>query len=228
MEAIVLAGGLGTRLRPLVSNAPKSMALINKKPFLEILLSNLSRNGFRTVILSLGFMSEKIIKHFGSRFNNLNIIYSVESFPLGTGGATRLAIDQIKSDHTFILNGDTFVDVDFTKANDQWIETRRPIVIVKNVPDASRYGCLKIEGKLVTSLIEKTVTGPGIINAGCYILGKRDLDIFKMNTAFSLEMDFLMPAVSEKRLDAFITQGHFIDIGIPEDYLRAQRELGNL
>ena len=107
MEAIVLAGGFGTRLRQVVADVPKPMAPIADRPFLEILLGSLARKGFSQVVLSLGFMAEKISDHFGARFAGMDIAYVVEETPLGTGGAIRLALDACTQDHVFVFNGDT-------------------------------------------------------------------------------------------------------------------------
>jgi len=227
MDAIVLAGGFGTRLRQVVPDWPKPMAPIAGRPFLEILLGSLGRNGFKRVVLSLGFMADKIIAHFGNRFAGMEIAYVVEDSPLGTGGAVRLAMAQCKTDHVFVFNGDTFLDLEVDAVEQQWQQYHRPILVGREVPDTARYGRLLTEQGWVTGFTEKGVAGPGVINAGCYVFNSNQLDNFALNTAFSLETDYLSNAVSQSPFGLFVTAGQFIDIGVPEDFLRAQTELAN-
>jgi len=225
MEAIILAGGFGTRLRQVVPDLPKPMAPINGRPFLEILLGSLARNGFKRVVMSLGFMAEKISGHFGKQFSGMELVYTVEEVPLGTGGAVRFAMAKCHHNHVYIFNGDTFLDLEVDAVEHQWQNTRTPIIVGREVDDAARYGCLLTEDGRVTGFSEKGVTGPGLINAGCYVLNRGQLDSFPINTAFSLERDYLAQAVQDSSFDYFITSGHFIDIGVPDDYIRAQIEL---
>src|SRR5262249_10547359 len=227
MEAIVLAGGLSTRLRKVVPNLPKPMAPIAGRPFLQILLASLSRKGFVRVVLSVGFMAEKISEYFGDRFGNLELVYVFEREPLGTGGAVRLAMQACTADHVFILNGDTFLDLEMDQLERHWQVHRRPIIVGREQSDAARYGRLKTAEGAIIGIAEKGVTGPGLINAGCYILNRGQLDGYPAGTAFSLETDYLPMAVTSTRFDLYVTTGKFIDIGIPEDYERAQNELAS-
>lgn len=222
MEAIVLAGGFGTRLREVVPDLPKPMAQVAGRPFLEILLSDLARKGFKRVVLSLGYMAESIIAHFGERFAGLEIAYAVEDTPLGTGGAVRLSMTRCFGDHVFIFNGDTFLDLEAAEVELLWQKHQQPIIVARHVPDTMRYGRLVIVRGRVTGFTEKGVGGPGCINAGCYVLGAGQLDSWPLNTPFSLEADYLSQAVKVEPLYVFETRGLFIDIGVPEDYLRAQ------
>ncbi len=222
MEAIVLAGGFGTRLRQVVADVPKPMAPIAGRPFLEILLGSLAQKGFSRSVLSLGFMAEKISGYFGSRFAGMDISYVVESTPLGTGGATRLAAAVCKQDHLFVFNGDTYLDLEVELLEKQWQAGRNPIVVAKRVSDTSRYGRLVVEGDLITSFTEKGISGAGLINAGCYVLSKDELSRFPLNKPFSIEIDYLRPKVAGEMVEVFVTNGVFIDIGIPADYSRAQ------
>ena len=222
MEAIVLAGGFGTRLRQVVTDVPKPMAPIAGRPFLEILLGELAQKGFFRVVLSLGFMAEKISGHFGPRFAGLDITYVVEDTPLGTGGATRLAATVCTQDHVFVLNGDTYLDLEVDLLERQWQAKRHPIVVGRQVPDTTRYGRLVVDGDRITSFAEKGIAGPGLINAGCYVLATDALAQFPVNQSFSIETDYLVPEVARATVEVFVTEGVFIDIGIPEDYARAQ------
>lgn len=222
MEAIVLAGGFGTRLRVLVSDTPKPMAPVAGKPFLEILLQALVQKGFNRVVLSLGFLAHKVTSHFGVRFAGMDLHYVVEDQPLGTGGAVRLALASCSQDHVFVFNGDTFLDLEAHAVEAAWLADKRPIIVARHVPDTSRYGRLLTEADWVTGFAEKGASGPGLINAGCYVFARDQLDSFALYRNFSLEADYLATEVKQTVFKAFVTKGFFIDIGVPEDYLRAQ------
>lgn len=224
-EAIILAGGMGTRLRDVVPDLPKAMALVAGRPFLEIVLRNLSDKGFSRVVLSLGFMSEKIVSHFGSNFAGMELVYVLEDVPLGTGGGARLALTQCSQDKVFVLNGDTFIDFEAAAIERSWSTRRNPIIVAHEVANASRYGCLLVRDGRVIGFTEKGVLGQGIISAGCYVFSRGQLDAFPLRKPFSLETDFLANAAEKIAMDVFVSNGFFIDIGVPEDYLRAQSEL---
>lgn len=225
MEAIVLAGGFGTRLKQVVPDLPKPMAPVAGHPFLEILLTSLARKGFRRVVLSLGYMADKVANHFGGQFAGMELVYEIEQTPLGTGGAVRQALTRCKADHVFVLNGDTFLDVEAAEVEAHWQTHHAPIIVAREVPDTARYGRLEAADGRILGFAEKGAAGQGLINAGCYVFPVGILDGFVPGQPFSLETDFLARAVSARRFDLFVTNGHFIDIGIPEDYARAQTEL---
>jgi len=228
MEAIILAGGLGTRLREVVADVPKPMAPVGGKPFLEIVLSVLAKKGFKHVVLSLGFMAAKISDYFGCRFAGIDITHVVEEIPLGTGGAIRLAFEACTENHVFIFNGDTYLDLEVGAVQRQWQANKHPIVVCKHVQDATRYGRLAIDGKRISGFAEKAYGGPGLINAGCYVLETNALARFPLNQPFSIETDYFMPEISRAAVEVFVTEGMFIDIGLPEDYARAQSLLAAL
>lgn len=228
MEAIVLAGGLGTRLRELVPDLPKPMASVAGRPFLEILLTSLARKGFHRVVLSLGYMSEKVVAHFGNHFACMELVYEIEDTHLGTGGAVRRALTQCREDHIFIFNGDTYLDLDVAEVEACWQEHHVPIIVAREVADTARYGRLNYAENRVLGFLEKGVAGPGLINAGCYVLPVNILAEFSLDQKFSLETDYFAKTVDVQRTDLFVMHGHFIDIGIPEDYARAQYELAGI
>jgi D-glycero-alpha-D-manno-heptose 1-phosphate guanylyltransferase len=228
MEAIILAGGFGTRLQATVPDLPKPMAPVAGRPFLEILLTVLARKGFRRVVLSLGYSAEKITAHFGTRFGGIDLVYEIEKTPFGTGGALRQALTHCREDHVYAFNGDTLLELDVAAIEGYWRQHHRPIVIAREVPDTSRYGRIEIDGNRIISFSEKGVTGPGLINAGCYVMPKDLLDEFPLGKNFSMETNFLAPAVKRMRIDCLVSHGTFIDIGSPEDYARAQTELGGI
>lgn len=223
-EAIVLAGGMGSRLRETVPDRPKPMAIVAGRPFLEILIRSLATKGVSRVVLSLGFMAEKIINHFGNHFAGVEIEYVVEERPLGTGGAVRLAMTKCHQESFFVLNGDTFLDLDLENVNIFWKKNRNLIIVARQVSDTSRYGRLLVEDGLVKGFSEKGIPGPGLINAGCYVFTQGQLNEYELNESFSLESDYLNTAVHNLPVDVYVTNGHFIDIGVPEDYHRAQLE----
>lgn len=225
MEAIVIAGGFGTRLRQIIADVPKPMAPIAGRPFLEILLNSLARKGFKRVILSLGFMAEKISSYFGKQHAGMELIYVVENQPLGTGGGVRLAMEKMTTDHVFVFNGDTFLDLEVDDVEHQWQLRHNPIIVAREVPETSRYGRLIVDGYVAKGFVEKGVVGSGLINAGCYALMRGQLDCFPVAQSFSLEVDFLSHAINRGEFDVFTTNGKFIDIGVPEDYARAQTML---
>jgi D-glycero-alpha-D-manno-heptose 1-phosphate guanylyltransferase len=220
MDAVVLAGGFGTRLRAVVADVPKPMAPIGGRPFLEIVLSTLQRKGIDRAVLSVGYLADKIIGHFGQRFGGMELTYEVEDQPLGTGGAVAQALRRCRGDHVLVLNGDTYLDLEVAALAAAWCGA--PIIVARQVDDTARYGRLEVDAGRVVTFAEKGVVGPGLINAGSYLL---PVDLFRgapPPAPFSLEADFLTLAVRERRFEVFVTEGLFIDIGIPEDFLRAQ------
>lgn len=224
MEGIVLAGGFGSRLRPVVADLPKVMAPINGRPFLELVLDNLQRSGFTRITLSLGYLPEPIVQHFGPSFRGMELSYQIEDEPLGTGGAVRQALAHCLADSVFVFNGDTYLELEAAAVAALSQQTGSPVIVARQVPDTSRFGRLEITDGTVRRFAEKGVSGPGLINAGCYLFPRDLLDGFALGKPFALEQDFLVEAVPRIRFAAFETHGRFIDIGIPEDYARAQRE----
>ena len=228
MEAIILAGGIGARLRAAVPDWPKPMAPIAGRPFLEIVLKSLSAQGFSRVILSTGYMAEKISNHFGSEFSGMQLEYSVESKPLGTGGAVSQAARLARTDHFFVFNGDTFIDLDARAVDAVWQRAREPVVVAREVEDATRYGHLETDRGYVIKFSEKGEAGPGLVNAGCYVFNTNQFDGYEVGSSFSLETDFLAPLVEHTAVALHVASGLFIDIGVPSDYLRAQDMLAGL
>jgi D-glycero-alpha-D-manno-heptose 1-phosphate guanylyltransferase len=228
MEAIVLAGGFGSRLRQAVPDSPKAMAPVCGRPFLEILLAGLAAKGFGRVVLSLGYMAENILRHFDDRCAGMELVYEIEHAPLGTGGAVRRALNRCECDHAYILNGDTWLDLEAGEIEARWQSERVPLIIAAEVPDIARYGGLEIAGRRVTRFLEKGATGRGLANAGCYVFPPDIARNFPDVEAFSLERDFLPNAIARSPVHCFLSRGRFIDIGVPEDYARAQIELADI
>jgi len=225
-EAIVLAGGLGTRLYPLTLTVPKPMVPIAEKPFLEYLLSRLIEKGFVRVILSVGYLGEQIEAHFGNNWQGLDLVYAYEETPLGTGGAIALALSFAREEHVLVLNGDTFCAIDWQAMASFHINKNADLTIaLKPMQDFERYGNVEVNNYRIVSFAEKQYVSSGQINTGVYILNKSLFMKFSMPEKFSFEVDFLQCKLAEVAVNGFITNSYFIDIGIPEDYQRAQVEL---
>ena len=229
VRAFVLCGGQGTRLRAVLADRPKSMALISGTPFLQLLLDRLRSQGLDDVILGTGYMADKIERCFGSgKKFGLRIRYSREYDPLGTGGALKLA-EPLISDPVFVLNGDSYVQWDVVPMLELFTAKEADLVIVVHpVADVARYGNIALDQKgRVTQFIEKgAAAGPGLINAGVYLLRKQIVRDLPANTALSLERE-IFPRLLDRKVYGLISTGLFIDIGIPEDLQRAQTLLAS-
>ncbi len=219
MKAVILAGGLGTRLRSVISDIPKPMADINGLPFLEYLFRYLTKYNIDEVVLAVGYKHDVIENHFHDNYKDIKIVYSIEDEPLGTGGAIKKASKLLQDNNILIINGDTFFDIDLDKFYDNHIKSKSLISIAsKEMFDFDRYGSLDINNNKVISFNEKKYLNKGIINGGIYIINKQifdNIDLIK----FSFEKEILE---KNKNIYAFLFDGFFIDIGIPEDYLKAQ------
>ncbi len=224
--AIILAGGMGTRLKTIISDLPKPMAPIMNVPFLTYQLNYLKHFGIKKVIFSVGYLSEKIIAHYNQSFENISIEYSIEKNPLGTGGGIRMAMSNLNEDLVLILNGDSFFDLDLEKFYNLHLEQKSDFSLaLRYVNNSERYGNIEFNSSnQITSFIEKNqLNQSGYINAGVYILSKKlYLQNTKPNINFSIEKDFFEKQLNQLIIKGFEFKDYFIDIGIPEDYLKAQ------
>lgn len=233
MEAIVLAGGLGTRLKNKLQGLPKPMAPVAGRPFLEILLNQLARSGCTRVILSVGHLHNVIQDHFGAAWRGIAIAYSIERVPLGTGGAIRASLAHATEESILVLNGDTYLEADYAAmmrfhAGQSSPQSVSMTIAVAHQPDISRYGGVILDNNRITGFQEKGRTGPGWINAGAYVL-RRDLSWPPgLPEKFSFETDFLAPETARLHPAAFKVDGFFLDIGVPEDLDRAQTALAEM
>lgn len=230
-EAIILAGGLGTRLQDVVKEIPKSMALINGRPFLEYQLNYLESWGVNRVILSVGYKSEIISDHFKDKYKSIEIEYSHEDEPLGTGGGIKRAFEKVKSEYAFVFNGDTFFDVDLEKLHDfSLLNNADVLLVLRFVDDVKRYGAIKNNAEnIITEFCEKNNTsGEGYINGGIYLINKEYFQKFDLPEKFSIEKDFFEKYHKLNKFYAFHSSSYFRDIGIPEDYYKAQDEFKKL
>lgn len=227
MEAIILAGGLGTRLRSVVQDLPKPMAKIRDKPFLEYLLNYLIGEGITRVILAIGYKNEAIISYFGDRYRSCEIIYSVENEPLGTGGAIKLAFERVKSNPFWIMNGDTFFQIPLDKMLKFHVDNSATLSIsLKPMKKFSRYGNVVLDNQRILSFEEKVYQDYGFINGGIYLANKNLISIIDYPfKSFSFENYLSTVLVKQEIIFGFVCECYFIDIGIPEDYHKAQTEL---
>ena len=222
MEAIILAGGYGTRLQSVVADVPKPMADINGIPFLEILLKSLNTAGFTKVIIALHFMPEKIINYFGSKFENIILEYVVEKVKLGTGGAIKNSLKFCNNNHVYVLNGDTFLEIDYSELDKLSKEGNIPIMVGKNIENVSRYGEIEYKDNIVTGFLEKGKKKQGVINAGCYIIPTNIFNKYNIDSVFSFETDFLVKYIDKLKFYLYMNNGMFIDIGVPDDLYKAR------
>ena len=224
--AIILAGGMGTRLKTIISDLPKPMAPIMNVPFLTYQLNYLKYFGIKKVIFSVGYLSEKIIAHYNQSFENISIEYSIEKNPLGTGGGIRMAMSNLNEDLVLILNGDSFFDLNLEQFYNLHLEQKAEFSLaLRYVNNSERYGNIEFNSShQITSFIEKNqLNQSGYINAGVYILSKKlYLQNTKPNINFSIEKDFFEKQLNQLIIKGFEFKDYFIDIGIPEDYLKAQ------
>jgi D-glycero-alpha-D-manno-heptose 1-phosphate guanylyltransferase len=204
------------------------MAPVNGRPFLDYQLNYLKHYGVKNVVISTGHLAGKISDHYGDSFNGLGITYSHEETPLGTGGGIRLAIEKCYDEVVLVLNGDSFFDVDIESFCRLHLEQQAQISLaLRHVNDASRYGRIELgNANQIVSFKEKSETAEeGLINGGVYILDK---NLYLRNTSgispFSIERDFFTAQLESLVIKGFEFKGYFIDIGIPEDYNRAQHE----
>ncbi len=223
MQAVLLAGGLGTRLRSVVSDRPKPMALIEDKPFMEYVVLELKKHGVTDIIFAVGYKGSMVEEYFqdGSRWG-IHVSYAYEEELLGTAGAIKNAGRQVTEDHFLALNADTFYQIDYSRLTALSRERALDMALVlRMVPDVSRYGQALIEDGLLTAFDEKTdEKRPGTINGGVYLMKRSLLDAIPAGKV-SLEHDMIPKWLSEgKKLGGIINDGYFIDIGIPEDYYR--------
>lgn len=241
MDAIVLVGGLGTRLREVITDIPKPMAPVKGVPFLDILLERLLRHSvIERVVLAVGYKREIVQDYFGDRAYNRKVLYAIEKAPLGTGGSIRNALAHTRSREVLVINGDTLFDVDIGAMIESHRKSEADLTLaLKPMREFSRYGTVCIESAdqkeasaslqaaQVIGFQEKQYQAEALINGGVYLLNQTLFDGLekRLPHRFSFETDFLEVYLQRLNICSFISTGYFIDIGIPEDYHRAQQEL---
>lgn len=226
-EAIVLAGGLGTRLKDAVPDLPKCMAPVAGRPFLYYLINQLRMQNIQRLIFSLGYKHEAILDFLNTEFQSLNFDYVIEEEPLGTGGAIAFAMQKTETHNIFVVNGDTL----FKFNGDELLQKHKAsgsecTLALKPLEDFERYGVVKInKNNKITSFKEKQQYKEGLINAGVYLINKHKFRQNQFDKEFSFERNYLEKFVNEKDFSGVPQYVYFIDIGISKDFARAQDEL---
>ena len=226
-EAIVLAGGLGTRLRPAVPDLPKCMAPVNGRPFLSYIIDYYTGQGIEKFIFALGYKHEVIIGWIKQQYPALNVEYAIEKEPLGTGGAIQLAVEKAREKDLLILNGDTIFKIDLPVLTSFHEDNASACTLaLKPMKDFERYGVVEInEEGLITRFKEKKHYQEGLINGGAYLLNVGRFRQQKRPSVFSFEKDYLERCFTFMPMYGCVQEGYFIDIGIPEDFEKAQTDL---
>ncbi len=225
-EAILLAGGKGTRLGKLASHTPKPMLLVNGRPFMEYVLDYLMDEGIKHVVLSVGHMHQKIMDHFGNSYQGIKVDYAVEHAPLGTGGGIRNALEHCNSQDVFVLNADTL----FKASLDQLLNVHKKhqallTIALREVCNCSRYGKVLLHNDRIVTFNEKKDGGSGLINGGIYLLDRLEALMLLPKVACSFEQDFISHHATSRIVCGVPSNSYFIDIGIPDEYERACVEL---
>lgn len=226
INAVILAGGLGSRLKEVVSDLPKPLAPIHDKPFLDILLAQLEAfEMISKVILAVGYRADQVVSYYKNR---PNITFSTETSPLGTGGALKKAIEEVSSEDVLVCNGDSFLDYSLVEMRQHYQAADADITMACcKVEEASRYGQVDFDvesGRILEFKEKSTKMVAGWINGGVYLMKRDILRDFPSDHPFSLEQE-LFPKLLKKRMFSYPTAGLFIDIGTKESYLQAQEIL---
>jgi D-glycero-alpha-D-manno-heptose 1-phosphate guanylyltransferase len=230
-DVFILAGGKATRLQPIVNDRPKILADVCGRPFAHYLLAQLERAGFRRAVICTGHMADMVEIALGSRWKTMELIYSREETAMDTAGALRLALQKFRTEHCVVVNGDTFVNVDFADLLRCYSAAEAvAAIVVAAVRDPQRYGSIVISPTgLVTGFREKARTAPAsispdLINAGVYVLSRPLIDRIPVAQKVSIERD-MMPLWVDMGVLAYKSAGPFIDIGTPSSYAEAQHLL---
>ena len=226
MEAIILAGGLGTRLRSVVADVPKCMAPINNIPFISFIITYLQNEGVEKFIFSLGYKSEIVINFLDEKFTPLNKKYSIETEPLGTGGAIKKACEHATDNEVIVVNADTIFNVNLSTLLYFHKENKASCTLaLKELQNFDRYGIVELNtNHSIFKFKEKQFCRLGNINGGVYILNVTNFLSKKLPTKFSFEKDYLEKYVIENRFYGSTFENYFIDIGIPQDYKKFEED----
>lgn len=226
-DVVILAGGFGTRLQTVVSDVPKPMAPVCGKPFLEFIFLHLKKLGVKRVILSVGYKAEVIENYFGNSFQDIKVDYAHENEPLGTGGGILNTKPHWQNKHQVILNGDTFFSVDLNLALSIHQNKKADVSLcLKRMDNTSRYGTVELNesGRILKFEEKKAIPAAGVINAGIYIFNQEKINAFDFPQRFSIEKDFFEKQLQDLNIYGIVTDDYFIDIGIPEDYKKANED----
>lgn len=217
-EAIILAGGLGTRLKSISGETPKPLVTVSGKPFIYYVMDNLIQQGIQHIVFAVSYHADFFMSKIGNCYKNIKISYSVEDQPLGTGGAIRQALGVCITHDILVTNGDTYLDIALQSFYFSHKSSEKGIsMALVNMDDLSRYGSVTLSDGKIIGFYEKGKKGSGIINGGAYLLSTSDIKL--PPGPFSFENTILKKQHQE--INPFICNGLFIDIGIPDDYFKA-------
>jgi len=230
MECIILAGGLGTRLKNTIGEIPKCMAPVNQQPFLLYLFEFLEQHQCNRIILSLGYKSEIILEWLQNQTSSFEIDFVIEKEPLGTGGGIQLALKKCIDEDVIILNGDTFFDVSLNELMSfHSSKNASTTLALKEMKNYDRYGTVHLDAeKHIATFEEKKIKTQGLINGGIYVINRKEFLNKSLPEKFSFEKDYLEAFVDEQKFYGKEDEVYFIDIGIPEDYQKAQEDFKKL
>ena len=226
-EAIILAGGLGTRLREAVPDLPKCMAPVNGRPFISFVIRHLQQQGITRFIFSLGYRSDAFTEYLSTVLDSGSFESVIEKEPLGTGGAIQFALSFSKEKNVLVVNGDSIFKIDLSLLADfHFAHQSHCTLALKPMENFERYGVVELNpDHSISSFKEKQFYQKGLINGGVYILNKEHFLTLGLAEKFSFETDYLQKYYTRGNIYGVIQDGYFIDIGIPEDYAKAQKEL---
>jgi D-glycero-alpha-D-manno-heptose 1-phosphate guanylyltransferase len=230
IPAIVLVGGLGTRLAGFSGGLPKPMVPVAGRPFVEFVLDALVEAGCTRIVLAMSYLREAIIEHFAGAYRGVPLEYSIEESPMGTGGAIRDALRLTREEAALVLNGDTLFRVDIAELVARHSRFSADITIaLRRVADTARYGAVELDEEgCIRAFHEKGRSGSGLVNGGVYVVNAEVVrDRVTTEGSSSFERDVLGRGVRELHLLGVPSDGYFIDIGVPEDLIRARSELGS-
>ncbi|MET0299078.1 MAG: nucleotidyltransferase family protein [Flavitalea sp.] len=225
-QAIILAGGLGTRLRSAVPDLPKCMAPVAGKPFIDHVINYFFDQGISSFVFALGYMNEVIIDHIKNQYPDLDARYSIETELLGTGGAIRLACGHTSEENVLVLNGDSILKIDLEALSTLHSKVNAECTLaLKPMTDFERYGVVETDQQnRITSFKEKQFYSEGLINGGIYAVHVPSFIDMPLTGKFSFEKDYLEAYYPSGKIYGQIQDEYFIDIGIPEDFARAQED----
>tara|TARA_B100000315_G_scaffold228118_1_gene236551 strand:+ start:20 stop:709 length:690 start_codon:yes stop_codon:yes gene_type:complete len=228
MEAIILAGGFGKRLQGKIGDVPKPMALVNNRPFLDYLMDYLIKYKVKRVILSVYYKYQIIKNHYNRRYHKINILYSIDTEALGTGGAIKVALLMADDDNVLVINGDTYFDVNLTRLYNKHVENNNDLTLsLKPMKNFERYGFVETDSNgQVISFNEKKYCDHGSIDGGIYLINRSIFNSFESRKKFSFN-DFIMNNLNSLKVGSLLCDELFIDIGTPEDYNKAHKIMAN-
>lgn len=222
ITAVILAGGLGTRLAPIIKNKPKVLAEVKGHPFLQYLLEVLNKNNFKNVVLCTGFLGDQIKQTFGQKYKNIHLLYSNEPVPLGTGGGLRNALSFMNTNIVLVMNGDSFCDVDFEQfLGFHMNKNSSASLVLASVSDTSNFGTVKLVNHDSIIQFREKKKGKGLVNAGIYLINKTLIEKIPLKK-ISLEKE-IFPTWIGKGFYGYKSNKDFIDIGTPQNYKKAEQ-----